>query len=138
MYCTPDGKSAIVVAEARKRLDFRDPQTMELQYSHRRRRTARGINHADFSIDGRFAIFTCEFTGAVAKIDLVDRKVLGTSSCSPYFSRPEVLALIAAPGKKPRKVPDPSEIGAEICTTPGMPQDIRALARRQASSTSPT
>ena len=25
MYSTPDGKSAIVVAEARKRLDFRDP-----------------------------------------------------------------------------------------------------------------
>jgi DNA-binding beta-propeller fold protein YncE len=37
----------------------------------------KGINHADFSIDGRFAIFTCEFTGSLAKIDLVDRKVLG-------------------------------------------------------------
>ena len=36
-----------------------------------------GINHADFSIDGRFAIFTCEFDGMLAKIDLVDRKVLG-------------------------------------------------------------
>ena len=33
MYYTPDGKSAIVVAEARKRLDFRDPKTMALQYS---------------------------------------------------------------------------------------------------------
>ena len=33
MYFTPDGKSAIVVAEAFKRLDFRDPQTMALQYS---------------------------------------------------------------------------------------------------------
>ena len=28
MYFTPDGKSAIIVAEARKRLDFLDPQTM--------------------------------------------------------------------------------------------------------------
>src|SRR5215510_971390 len=28
MYFTPDGRSAIVVAEALKRLDFRDPQTM--------------------------------------------------------------------------------------------------------------
>ena len=36
-----------------------------------------GINHADFSIDGRFAIFTCEFQGSLAKIDLVGRKVLG-------------------------------------------------------------
>ena len=33
MYFSPDGSSAIVVAEARKRLDFRDPQTMKLQYS---------------------------------------------------------------------------------------------------------
>jgi YVTN family beta-propeller protein len=32
MYFTPDGKSAIVVAEAHKRLDFRDPRTMGLQY----------------------------------------------------------------------------------------------------------
>ena len=33
MYFTPDGKSAIVVAEAFKRLDFRDPHTMQLQSS---------------------------------------------------------------------------------------------------------
>src|SRR5450830_1366357 len=33
MYFTPDGKSAIVVAEARHRLDFRDPKTMAVQYS---------------------------------------------------------------------------------------------------------
>src|SRR5882724_5844742 len=30
MYFSPDGRSAIVVAEALKRLDFRDPQTMAL------------------------------------------------------------------------------------------------------------
>ena len=30
-----------------------------------------GINHADFSIDGRFAIFTCEFGGMLVKIDMV-------------------------------------------------------------------
>jgi DNA-binding beta-propeller fold protein YncE len=29
----------------------------------------RGINHADFSIDGRYAIFTCEFNGSLVKID---------------------------------------------------------------------
>src|SRR4029077_4820790 len=33
MYFTPDGRSAIVVAEALKRLDLRDPQTMALQGS---------------------------------------------------------------------------------------------------------
>ena len=76
MYFTPDGKEAIVVAEAYKRLDFRDPQTMALKSSLETPQCA-GINHADFSIDGRFAIFTCEFSGALVKIDMVDRKVLG-------------------------------------------------------------
>jgi YVTN family beta-propeller protein len=123
MYWTPDGKEAIVVAEAFKRLDFRDPQTMKLGGSVPTPACA-GLNHADFSIDGRFAIFTCEFSGSVTKIDLVNRKVLGTLRLSKYFARPEVLAVIDKPGKKPKKVPDPAGAG-EICTTPGMPQDIR-------------
>jgi len=76
MYFSPDGRSAIVVAEALKRLDFRDPQTMALQRSIAVPECA-GINHADFSIDGKFAIFTCEFQGSLAKIDLVNGKVLG-------------------------------------------------------------
>jgi len=76
MYFSPDGASAIVVAEARKRLDFRDPQTMKLQYSINTPNCA-GINHADFSIDGTFAIFTCEFNGGLVKVDLVARKVVG-------------------------------------------------------------
>jgi YVTN family beta-propeller protein len=76
MYFTPDGKSAIVVAEALKRLDFRDPQTMAMQYSIAVP-GCKGINHADFSIDGRIAIFTCEFQGSLARIDLAGRKVLG-------------------------------------------------------------
>jgi YVTN family beta-propeller protein len=76
MYFTPDGSAAIIVAEARKRLDFRDPQTMAMKYSIDTP-SCPGINHADFSIDGRYAIFTCEYGGALAKIDLVNRKVLG-------------------------------------------------------------
>jgi len=76
MYFTPDRRSAVVVAEALKRLDLRDPQTMALQGAIDVPRCA-GINHADFSIDGRFAIFTCEFQGSLAKIDLMGRKVLG-------------------------------------------------------------
>ena len=76
MYFAPDGASAIVVAEAYKRLDFRDPRTMALQSSLPVPQCA-GINHADFSIDGRYVIFTCEFNGKLAKIDLVERKVAG-------------------------------------------------------------
>ncbi len=76
MYFTPDGNAAIIVAEARKRLDFRDPQTMAMKYSIATPNCS-GINHADFSIDGRYAIFTCEYGGSVAKIDLVEKKVIG-------------------------------------------------------------
>ncbi|HXT02985.1 MAG TPA: YncE family protein [Casimicrobiaceae bacterium] len=76
MYFTPDGRSAIVVAEAHKRLDFRDPKTMALQSSLDVPECG-GINHADFSIDGRYAIFTCEFGKGLAKIDFVERKVVG-------------------------------------------------------------
>jgi YVTN family beta-propeller protein len=125
LYWSPDGQSAIVVAEEEKRLDFRDPHTMKMQYSIATPQCG-GINHADFSIDGKFVMFTCEFDGAITKIDLVNRRVLGTLKLSKYFSRPDVLALIAQPGKKPRKIPDPAELGAEICTTKGMPQDVRA------------
>ena len=125
MYFSPDGKLAIVVAEAYKRLDFRDARSMELVYSIPTPQCP-GINHADFSIDGRFAVFTCEFGGALTKIDLVNRKVIGTIKLSQYFNRPDALAAIAAPGKKPKKIPDPAQPGADICTTPGMPQDVRA------------
>jgi YVTN family beta-propeller protein len=76
MYFTPDGKSAIVVAEALKRLDFRDPHTMALQ-SSLSVPDCSGVNHADFSIDGRFAIFTCEFNGSLVKVDMTTKTVMG-------------------------------------------------------------
>lgn len=76
MYFTPDGKQAIVVAEAHARLDFRDAHTMALQ-SSLEVPECKGINHADFAIDGRYALFTCEFGGKLAKIDMVNRKVVG-------------------------------------------------------------
>jgi YVTN family beta-propeller protein len=124
MYWSPDGRHAIVVAEAFKRLDFRDAQTQRLDHSIATPDCA-GINHADFSIDGRYALFTCEFDGAVTKIDLVSRKVLGTLKLSRYFDRPDALALVQVSLKRPRFVPDPNQIGGQICVTPGMPQDVR-------------
>ena len=76
MYFSPDGKSAIVVAEAFKRLDFRDPNTMALQVALPTPNCA-GINHADFTIDGKFVIFTCEFQGSLVKIDMTTKQVVG-------------------------------------------------------------
>ena len=125
MYWSPDGQFAIIVAEEFKRLDFRDPQTMAMKFSIAVPSCA-GINHADFSIDGKIAFFTCEFNGSLTKIDLVNRAVLGTIKLSPYYARPEVLEQLAKPGKKPRLIADVSQLGGTICTTPGMPQDVRA------------
>ena len=76
MYFTPDGRSAIVVAEALKRLDFRDPKTMALQGSIAAPGCA-GINHGDYSIDGKYLLMTCEYQGRLVKIDWINRKVLG-------------------------------------------------------------
>jgi YVTN family beta-propeller protein len=76
LYFTPNGQSAVIVAEALKRLDYRDPHTMELQETLPVPGCA-GINHADYSIDGKYALFTCEFAARMAKIDIVNRKVLG-------------------------------------------------------------
>jgi YVTN family beta-propeller protein len=117
MYYTPDGKSAIVVAEARKRLDFRDPKTMALQYEIDVPGCP-GINHADFSIDGKHVFFTCEFSGTLAKIDLANRKVLGYLKLSMPETRFKPTKL------KPGQIWEPGE--TELCTvTKGMPQDIR-------------
>jgi YVTN family beta-propeller protein len=121
MYATPDGKSAIVVAEARKRLDFRDPQTMAMQYAIDTPGCP-GINHADFSIDGRFAIFTCEFSGTLVKIDLVNRKVMGYLKLQMPATR---FKETAGPRAQAGKTWEPGE--TEVCTaTRGMPQDIRS------------
>jgi YVTN family beta-propeller protein len=75
MYFTPDGKYAIVVAERVDRLDFRDPNTMELVDSVQV--SCRGIDHMDFSADGRYLIASCEFAGAIIKVDVVKRAVVG-------------------------------------------------------------
>jgi YVTN family beta-propeller protein len=124
VYWSPDGKYAIIVAEELKRLDFREPRSMKREYSIATPKCA-GINHADFAIDGAFALFTCEFDGAVTKIDLVHRAVVGTLVLTPYFGRPDVLAELSVFEKKPVKVGESTDSGEAICTNRGMPQDIR-------------
>jgi YVTN family beta-propeller protein len=75
LYFTPDGKFAIVVAERLRRLDFRDAQTMEIV--ERVPVPCRGVDHIDFSADGRYLIATCEFSGELVKVDTASRKVIG-------------------------------------------------------------
>ncbi len=124
VYFTPSGKHAIIVAEELKRLDFRDPQTMKLDYSIAVPKCG-GINHADFSIDGSFALFTCEFDGAVTKIDLVNRAVIGTLMLTPFYQDPAVVAQLATFEKKPVPVLRSQNLGTTVFATRGMPQDIR-------------
>ena len=74
LYFTPDGTRAVVMAEARQHLDFRDPNTMALQKSVSV--PCKGLNHLDFSPDGRTAVASCEFDGHLLLIDMVNEKIL--------------------------------------------------------------
>ena len=81
MYFTPDGKYAIVVAEKMERLDFRDPHTMKLHDSVKTH--CKGIDHMDFTADGRYLIATCEFNGDLVKVDVETHKVVGYLKLQP-------------------------------------------------------
>jgi len=87
LYFTPDGRSAIVVAENLRRLDFRDPHTFALQGSTTL--TCRGVDHLDFSADGSYLIASCEYSGDVVKVDVASRRVV---------------SYLALPGSSPQDV----------------------------------
>jgi YVTN family beta-propeller protein len=73
LYFTTDGRYAIVVAEAYQRLDFRDPNTMALVKSLPV--PCRGVDHMDFTADGRLALASCEFSGQMIVVDLREQVV---------------------------------------------------------------
>jgi YVTN family beta-propeller protein len=74
LYFTPDGRYAMVVAERERRIDFRDPHTMKL---HREVSTpCVGVDHMDFTADGRFALASCEFSGEMVVLDVAAQKVV--------------------------------------------------------------
>ena len=87
LYFTPDGTSAIVVAEAQQRLDFRDPRTFQIQTKVPVR--CRGVDHMDFAADGSYLIGSCEFAGKLVKVDLRSRAVV---------------AYLTLPGSSPQDV----------------------------------
>jgi YVTN family beta-propeller protein len=78
LYFTADGTRAIVVAEALRKLDFRDAQTMKLENSLSVD-SCHGVDHMDFTADGKTALVSCEFGGRMIVLDLVHEKVLGTT-----------------------------------------------------------
>jgi YVTN family beta-propeller protein len=94
LYFTPDGRYAIVMAEAQKRFDFRDSHTMALIESVPV--NCKGLNHLDYTADGRFALASCEFSGELVKLDMQNRKVVGyikLDSCAKPHSMPQDIRL---------------------------------------------
>ena len=90
LYFTLDGKTAIVMAERLARLDFRDAKTMKLQKSVDV--PCKGLNHLDFSADGRMFLASCEFDSALIKVDTRRRKVVGRRSL-PQMGMPQDVKL---------------------------------------------
>ncbi len=75
LYFTPDGRRAVVMAERLDRMDFYDRATWKPLGS-----TAvpcHGLNHADWSPDGRWFLASCEYSGQVLKVDTGSGRVLG-------------------------------------------------------------
>ncbi|MFE0544793.1 hypothetical protein [Streptomyces sp. NPDC058891] len=75
LYFTPNGKYAVVMASKDRRLVFRDAHTMKVAKSLPV--DCSGVNHADFSIDGRYFIVSCEFSGELLKVDTEKMEVIG-------------------------------------------------------------
>ena len=81
MYYTPDGQYAVVVAEQRERLEFYHAENMKL--AHELWVPCKGIDHMDFSADGRYLIASCEFGEAVIKVDVAEQKYLARLAIFP-------------------------------------------------------
>ncbi|MFF1834674.1 hypothetical protein ACFVXE_10780 [Streptomyces sp. NPDC058231] len=91
LYFTPDGKYAVVMASMERKLVFRDAHTMK---------TAKtvpvdcgGVNHADFSTDGRYFIVSCEFSGELLKVDTAKMKVIGRQKLPLHGAMPQDVKL---------------------------------------------
>ncbi|MBV9213233.1 MAG: YncE family protein [Actinobacteria bacterium] len=81
MYYTPDGRYAIVVAEQLRRLDFRDPGSMTLHKSVSV--PCFGIDHMDFTADGRYLLASCEFSGQMVIVDVQRQQLVSTLEIRP-------------------------------------------------------
>jgi DNA-binding beta-propeller fold protein YncE len=77
LYFTPDGSYGIVVAERLKRLDFRFAHTMRLHNSLAVP-TCAGVDHMDFTANGRYLLASCEFSGRMIEVDVRRERVLRT------------------------------------------------------------
>jgi hypothetical protein len=86
LYFTPDGKNALVMGEALARIDFRNPRPMKLRSSMHV--PCAGVNHLDFTADGRQAVASCDFSAKLRWIDIQARRVRGTLGLGKAMSAP--------------------------------------------------
>jgi YVTN family beta-propeller protein len=115
LYFSPDGKHAIVMAEARERIDFRDPHTMKLQRSLRV--PCRGVNHADFTADLSAFLVSCEYSGDLLVVPASGTKVRAVIDLNTIRTPGATDAMTAMHGGGPAEYIDPG--------TTAMPQDVR-------------
>jgi YVTN family beta-propeller protein len=87
LYFTPDGKYAVVMSEAAHEIVFRDPHTMAVIKTVPV--SCDGVNHADFSPDGRYFIASCEFSGDLLKVDTVRQEVVGQQHLPMHHAMPQ-------------------------------------------------
>jgi DNA-binding beta-propeller fold protein YncE len=92
LYFTPNGKYAIVVAERLLRLDFRNPATMKLVHSLSVPQCD-GVDHADFSVDGRYMYASCEFNGRMIEVDTKTQRVVRTITLHGGHASPQDVKL---------------------------------------------
>jgi YVTN family beta-propeller protein len=90
MYYTPDGRYAIVVAEQRRQLNFLDADRMTLHHSLDV--PCKGVDHMDFSANGRYLIASCEFGASLVKVD-VERQTVAGRLPLPKGSMPQDVKL---------------------------------------------
>ncbi|MDQ1749259.1 MAG: hypothetical protein QOE71_315 [Pseudonocardiales bacterium] len=77
MYFTPNGAYAVVVQESYTRLAFYNPHTWVLHDSLTIPACA-GIDHMDFTADGRRLLVSCEFANRLAVIDVASHRLVRT------------------------------------------------------------
>ena len=79
LYFSPDGRNALVMAERLQRIYFRDAHTMRVEHVLNVP-DCPGVNHADFTANGRLMLASCEFGGRMIVVNIPRRKLVRTIS----------------------------------------------------------
>jgi DNA-binding beta-propeller fold protein YncE len=108
LYFTPDGKYAIVVEERLRELAFRNPNTMALIHTLPVPQCP-GVDHADFSANGRYLYASCEFGGSMIEVNLQTLRVIRTLTLHGGSSAPQDVKL--APNGRTLYVADQDNAG---------------------------